>query len=167
MKFDGFTTRIVRNSGLPRDSQIRYIRGVDRTAGIPMELECHRRAEESILIRVGCDWTYRFPGIRGSSMAGVCQLRRNSIHAVVPCSCKLRSQRRARDLYQRPGGWTYPIAGHLAPGKLNSDTGQPTDGLFQIGRNIKEIPAASSRKIPASYSFDGIIDELKIYDRTA
>jgi hypothetical protein len=47
------------------------------------------------------------------------------------------------------------IAGHLDGG----------GGAFQIGRNLEEIPAASSRKIPASYSFDGIIDELKIYGR--
>ena len=50
------------------------------------------------------------------------------------------------------------VVGHLAPGG--------PDGLFQIGRNLDEIPAAASRKIPASYSFDGIIDELKIYDGT-
>lgn len=47
------------------------------------------------------------------------------------------------------------VAGHLDGG----------GGAFQIGRNLEEIPAASSRKIPASYSFDGIIDELKIYSR--
>ena len=45
------------------------------------------------------------------------------------------------------------ISGHLDGG----------GGTFQIGRNLEEIPAASSRKIPASYSFDGIIDELKIH----
>jgi hypothetical protein len=38
-------------------------------------------------------------------------------------------------------------------------------GAFQIGRNLDELPAAASIKFPASYSFDGIIDELKIYDR--
>jgi hypothetical protein len=37
--------------------------------------------------------------------------------------------------------------------------------MFQIGRNLDELPAAASIKIPASYSFDGIIDELKIYGR--
>jgi hypothetical protein len=47
------------------------------------------------------------------------------------------------------------MAGHLEGG----------GGMFQIGRNLEEIPAASSRKIPASFSFDGIIDELKIYSR--
>lgn len=50
------------------------------------------------------------------------------------------------------------VVGHLDP--------DGADGLFQIGRNIEEIPAAASRKLPASYSFDGIIDELKIYDGT-
>ena len=38
-------------------------------------------------------------------------------------------------------------------------------GSFQIGRNLEQIPAAASRKIPASFWFDGIIDELKIYSR--
>ena len=38
-------------------------------------------------------------------------------------------------------------------------------GAFQIGRNLDELPAAASRPIPASYSFDGIIDELRIYGR--
>jgi hypothetical protein len=38
-------------------------------------------------------------------------------------------------------------------------------GAFQIGRNLDNLPAAGSRPIPASYSFDGIIDELKIYGR--
>jgi Concanavalin A-like lectin/glucanases superfamily len=47
------------------------------------------------------------------------------------------------------------ISGHLA------DRG----GAFQIGRNLEPVPAAASIKIPASYSFDGIIDELKIYTR--
>ena len=47
------------------------------------------------------------------------------------------------------------ISGHLA------DRG----GAFQIGRNLEPIPAAASIKIPASYSFDGILDELKIYTR--
>jgi len=47
------------------------------------------------------------------------------------------------------------VGGHLEGG----------GGAFQIGRNLEEIPAASSRKIPASFSFDGIIDELKIYRR--
>ena len=36
-------------------------------------------------------------------------------------------------------------------------------GAFQIGRNLDNLPAAGTRSIPASYSFDGIIDELKIY----
>ena len=35
----------------------------------------------------------------------------------------------------------------------------------QIGRNLEPIPAAASIEIPASYSFDGILDELKIYTR--
>ena len=48
-----------------------------------------------------------------------------------------------------------PVSGHLV------DRG----GAFQIGRNLEPIPAAASIKIPASYSFDGIIDELKIYTR--
>ncbi|MGA8153607.1 MAG: LamG domain-containing protein [Terriglobales bacterium] len=48
-----------------------------------------------------------------------------------------------------------PVSGHLA------DHG----GAFQIGRNLEPLPAAASRNIPASYSFDGIIDELKIYAR--
>ena len=47
------------------------------------------------------------------------------------------------------------VSGHLA------DHGGP----FQIGRNLEPLPAAASRNIPASYSFDGIIDELKIYTR--
>jgi hypothetical protein len=47
------------------------------------------------------------------------------------------------------------MAGHLEDG----------GGAFQIGRNLEAVPAASSRKIPASFSFDGIIDELKIYNR--
>ena len=38
-------------------------------------------------------------------------------------------------------------------------------GAFQIGRNLDNLPAAGTRSIPASYSFDGIIDELKIYGR--
>ena len=38
-------------------------------------------------------------------------------------------------------------------------------GAFQIGRNIDNLPAAATRPIPASYSFDGIIDELKIFGR--
>ena len=42
---------------------------------------------------------------------------------------------------------------------------QAAGGAFQIGRNLDELPAAATRPIPASYSFDGIIDELKIYGR--
>jgi len=42
---------------------------------------------------------------------------------------------------------------------------QAAGGAFQIGRNLDELPAAATRPIPASYSFDGIIDELKIYAR--
>ena len=48
-----------------------------------------------------------------------------------------------------------PVSGHLADGGR----------AFQIGRNLDQLPAAASIKIPASYSFDGIIDELKIYTR--
>src|SRR5207249_10018243 len=48
-----------------------------------------------------------------------------------------------------------PVSGHLADGGL----------AFQIGRNLDQLPAAASIRIPASYSFDGIIDELKIYTR--
>jgi len=48
-----------------------------------------------------------------------------------------------------------PVSGHLAE----------RGGAFQIGRNLEPLPAAASRNIPASYSFDGIIDELKIYTR--
>jgi hypothetical protein len=44
------------------------------------------------------------------------------------------------------------ISGHL------SELGGP----FQIGRNIDAMPAAASRNIPASYSFDGLLDELKV-----
>lgn len=46
-----------------------------------------------------------------------------------------------------------PVSGHLAE----------SGGSFQIGRNLEPLPAAASIKIPASYSFDGIIDELKLY----
>jgi hypothetical protein len=52
-------------------------------------------------------------------------------------------------------------AGHLLVSGHLVDTG----GAFQIGRNLESLPAAASRNIPASYSFDGIIDELKIYTR--
>ncbi len=38
-------------------------------------------------------------------------------------------------------------------------------GAFQIGRNLENLPAAATRPIPTSYSFDGIIDELKIFGR--
>jgi len=49
-------------------------------------------------------------------------------------------------------------AGHLAITGHLADSG----GSFQIGRNLEDIPAAASRDIPASFSFDGLIDELKI-----
>jgi len=42
---------------------------------------------------------------------------------------------------------------------------QAAGGAFQIGRNLDKLPAAGTRPIPASYSFDGILDELKIYNR--
>lgn len=52
-------------------------------------------------------------------------------------------------------------------------TGQmtPTTGTgLRIGRNFKDLPADAEVRhkadLPAFYSFDGIIDELKIYDRT-
>jgi len=52
-------------------------------------------------------------------------------------------------------------AGHLSLSGHLADHG----GAFQIGRNLDPLPAAASRNIPASYSFDGILDELKIYSR--
>ena len=52
-------------------------------------------------------------------------------------------------------------------------TGQmtPTTGTgLRIGRNFKDLPPDAEvrhkAELPASYSFDGIIDELKIYDRS-
>lgn len=44
----------------------------------------------------------------------------------------------------------------------------PGDQVFQIGRNVERIPPAAlvrpDADYPSSFSFDGIIDELKIHD---
>ncbi len=54
-----------------------------------------------------------------------------------------------------------PVIGQMAPA---SDIG------LRIGRDFKELPPTALVRpyaaFPASYSFDGIIDDLKIYDRT-
>lgn len=53
-----------------------------------------------------------------------------------------------------------PVTGQLTPAK---DVG------LQIGRNFQELPPIANvrpyEKFPASYSLDGVLDELKIYDR--
>jgi hypothetical protein len=45
----------------------------------------------------------------------------------------------------------------------------PNDTPFRIGRNIKDLPPVAlvrpKASFPALYSFDGILDDLRIYDR--
>jgi len=93
---------------------------------------------------------------------------------VVPYSRDCRSQLWPYHLYQWAGGWSsenqWPFRPE-APLRAERDEDkfftkrQAAGGAFQIGRNLDELPAAATRPIPASYSFDGIIDELKIYGR--
>jgi hypothetical protein len=165
LKFDGFTTRIKRNSSLPTideavtfetwiapqaypwnwnaivEQKNRYFFGLDATGHIGIRVFVDDQWRE-------CVSAAQIPFMQWSHIAGT---------------------------FDPNGGLTLyingeeaghlKIAAHLARGEVDPKTGQPTGGTFQIGRNLEELPAAASIKIPASYSFDGIIDELKIYDR--
>jgi hypothetical protein len=74
--------------------------------------------------------------------------------------------------FSRDGGITVYIDGKVASGLPVKGRFTPADDVdLQIGRNHKKTkmnPKALVRpevNFPTSYSFDGIIDELKIYDR--
>jgi Concanavalin A-like lectin/glucanases superfamily len=166
IKFDGFTTRIARNSSLPIihkaltfeawiapqaypwnwnaivEQKNRYFFGLDATGHIGLRVMDDDQWRE-------CVSAAEVPFMQWSHIAA-------SFDPDQGLTLYINGQEAGR----------LKITGHLTPGRVNRATGLPTDGFFQIGRNLQEIPAAASRKIPASYSFDGIIDELKIYDRS-
>ncbi|MGC1784305.1 MAG: LamG domain-containing protein [Acidobacteriaceae bacterium] len=166
IKFDGFTTRIARHSSLPViheavtfeawiapqaypwnwnaivEQRNRYFFGLDATGHIGLRVLDDNQWRE-------CVSAAEIPFMQWSHIAA-------SFDPSQGLTLYINGQEAGR----------LQIAGHLTPGRINRATGLPTEGSFQIGRNLEEIPAASSRKIPASYSFDGIIDELKIYNRS-
>ncbi len=165
LKFDGFTTRIARNSDLPEihdsvtfeawiapqaypwnwnaivEQKNRYFFGLDATGHIGLRVFVDDQWRE-------CVSAMQVPFMQWSHIVG-------TFDPNAGLSIYINGQ----------GAGSLMVAGHLARGEVDPKTGQPTGGTFQIGRNVEQLPAAGSIKIPASYSFDGIIDELKIYDR--
>jgi len=165
IKFDGFTTRITRKSDLPEiheavtfeawiapqaypwnwnaivEQEKRYFFGLDATGHIGLRVFVDDQWRE-------CFSAVQVPFMQWSHIAGTFDPQNG-------LSLYINGQE----------GGRLNIAGHLGQGEVDPSNGQPTAGKFQIGRNLEEVPAAASLKIPASYSFDGIIDELKIYGR--
>ena len=165
IKFDGFTTRITRQSHLPEihealtfeawiapqaypwnwsaivEQKNRYFFGLDATGHIGLRVFVDDQWRE-------CVSATQVPFMEWSHVAASFDPKRG-------LALYINGQEAGRLL----------VPGHLAAGEVDPKTGQPTGGLFQIGRNLDELPAAASIRIPASYSFDGIIDELKIYAR--
>ena len=156
IKFDGFTTRITRDSHTaPRIGQAftfmawvapqaypwnwnaileqknRYFFGLDATGHIGLRVFVDDQWRE-------CISTTEIPFMQWSHVAA-------SFDPKIGLSLYVNGEEASR----------LAIAGHLA------DNG----GSFQIGRNLDPLPAAASRKIPASYSLDGILDELRVYSR--
>jgi hypothetical protein len=165
LKFDGFTTRIARSSDLPEiqealtfeawiapqaypwnwnaivEQKNRYFFGLDATGHIGLRVFIDDQWRECV------------------SNTVVSLMRWSQIAATF-------DPQKGLTLYiNGEEAGRLSLAGRLARGEVDPKTGQPTGGTFQIGRNLEELPAAASIKIPASYSFDGIIDELKIYGR--
>lgn len=165
LKFDGFTTRISRSNGLPPihdaftfeawiapqaypwnwnailEQKNRYFFGLDATGHIGLRVFVDDQWRECV------------------SQGAVPFMKWSHVAATFSPHEGLRIYINGEIVGQ------LQVGGHLDPGEVDPKTGQPTGGKFQIGRNIQELPAAASIKIPASYSFDGIIDEVKIYDR--
>ncbi len=167
LKFDGFTTRITRNSDLPEiheavtfeawiapqaypwnwnaivEQKNRYFFGLDATGHIGLRIFVDDQWRE-------CVSAMQIPFMQWSQIAGTFDPNSG-------LSIFINGQEAGRLM----------VAGHLAQGEVDPKTGQPTGGTFQIGRNLEQLPAAApvSINIPASYSFDGIIDELKIHNR--
>lgn len=167
LKFDGFTTRITRNSDLPEiheavtfeawiapqaypwnwnaivEQKNRYFFGLDATGHIGLRIFADDQWRE-------CVSAMQVPFMQWSHIAGTFDPNSG-------LSIYINGQEAGRLM----------VAGHLAQGEVDPKTGQPTGGTFQIGRNLEQLPAAAPVRIniPASYSFDGIIDELKIHNR--
>lgn len=156
IKFDGFTTRITRDSkAAPQiheaftfetwiapqaypwnwnailEQKNRYFFGVDATGHIGLRVFIDDQWRE-------CISTKEIPFMQWSHVAA-------SFDPNAGLALFINGEEAGR----------LAVAGHLA------DHG----GSFQIGRNLDPLPAAASRKIPASFSFDGILDELRVYDR--
>lgn len=59
----------------------------------------------------------------------------------------------------KPAG-SLPVTGRITP---------PGNTVFQVGRNIQNLPATAlvrpKASVPALYSLDGLLDELRIYNR--
>lgn len=165
LRFDGFTTRIARNANLPGireavtfeawiapqaypwnwnaivEQKNRYFFGLDATGHIGVRVFVDDQWRE-------CVSSLEVPFMRWSHVAATFDPR-DGLTVYI----------------NGENAGHLQVGGHLDRGEVDPKTGQPTGGTFQIGRSIEELPAAASIKIPASYSFDGIIDELKIYDR--
>ena len=163
LKFDGFTTRISRDSNLPEiheavtfeawiapqaypwnwnaivEQKDRYFFGLDATGHIGLRVFVDDQWRE-------CVSGTQVPFMQWSHIAATFDPKSG-------LTLYINGQEAGR----------LNIAGHLGQGEVDPRNGQPTAGTFQIGRSLEETPAAASIKIPASYSFDGIVDELKIY----
>lgn len=156
IKFDGFTTRIARDSHSAPDVEgaatfeawvapqaypwnwsaiverkNRYFFGLDATGHIALRVNIDKQWRE-------CVSNAQIPFMQWSHIAAT---------------------------FDPNKGLTLYINGQNAGQLAMSGHLEDGGGSFQIGRNLEEVPAAASRKIPASFSFDGIIDELKIYSR--
>lgn len=155
IKFDGFTTRIARSSHLPEITE-----GATFSVWIAPQAypwNWNAIAEQENRYFFGLDAT----GHIGLRVLLDGQWRECVSDAAIP----FMQWSHVAATFDPQGGLTVyingqrsgmlKIAGHLAHG----------ESAFQIGRNLHEISAASSIKIPASYSFDGVLDELKIYNR--
>jgi hypothetical protein len=167
LKFDGFTTRITRNSDLPEiheavtfeawiapqaypwnwnaivEQKNRYFFGIDASGHIGLRIFVDDQWRE-------CVSAVQVPFMQWSHIAGTFDPNSG-------LSIYINGQEAGRLM----------VTGHFAQGEVDPKTGQPTGGTFQIGRNLEQLPAAAPVRIniPASYSFDGIIDELKIHNR--
>jgi hypothetical protein len=151
-KFDGFTTRITRNSDLPEihetvtfeawiapqaypwnwnaivEQMNRCFFGLDATGHIGLRVFIDEQWRE-------CVSATQVPFMQWSHIAATFDPQSGLI-------LYINGQEAGRLM----------VAGHLAEDEVDPKTGQPTGGMFQIGRNLDEVPAAASIKIPVLWS---------------
>ena len=166
LKFDGFTTAVVRNANTvpnlrghfsieawiavqaypwnwvaivdqEKDRQAGYFFGIDSEGRLGLQLSVWRNWEI-------CRSHVRFPLMKWTHVVGTYDAEKGiSLYIDGNLAGRL------------------PVAGEMTP---TTNTG------LQIGRNFDPLPSTAQVRpfetFPALYSFDGIIDDLRIYDRT-